>query len=415
MTKTDILILGAGIGGYETFRTLAKLLKRHRLKKIITIIDRNNYFTFTPMLHEAAAGAVEPQHCAIPLRELTEKTPHRFIKAEIKGIDPSKKQVQTSAGTIGYDTCVVALGSAINFFNIPGAEQYAHNVRTLRSALRLHDAFIALLETSPAANLNLIIVGGGFTGVEVAGQLADFIKKDIALLYPDITVKIHLIESGSILAKSMPHKVHKKIAARLKAMSVTVHLRSRVQAVKKEAIQLENGKEIKSDLTIWTSGFKNFAQCYLPQQYCEAGRIPVTSYLCHEKDNSLFAIGDIMLRREPGSEIPYPQLAEAAHKEGMYIAKAIVRRAKSQKIKPFVFRPTGTLMPIGNWYGVLTIGKFCLFGPLAWWIRRTVYLLFIPGILRKLKIVTDWTLHCFGFHHTLLVESTGLEVIDITS
>ena len=167
----DILILGAGIGGYEVYRTLNKLLRRRQLNQIITIVDRDNYFTFAPLLHEVASGSVEPSHCAIPLREIVYKTPHQFIKAEALKIDPKKKIVATSEGNVSYDYCVVGLGSGVNFFGVPGAAQYSHTIRTLAGAARLHETIIEKLEDT--RNITAItVVGGGLSGVEVAATLS---------------------------------------------------------------------------------------------------------------------------------------------------------------------------------------------------------------------------------------------------
>jgi NADH dehydrogenase len=183
--KTDIVILGAGIGGYETFRSLAKLLKHRGINKKITIVDRNNYFTFTPMLHEVASGSVEPQHCTIALRELVYNTPHSFLKATIHSINVSQKTVLTSQGELHYDYCVVALGSGVNYFNTPGAEQYCYGVRTLTAATKLHEELFQRLECEDQPELTLSVIGGGFTGVEVAGQFSYLINRDLKKLYPE--------------------------------------------------------------------------------------------------------------------------------------------------------------------------------------------------------------------------------------
>lgn len=406
LTKTDVLILGAGIGGYETFRTLSKLMKRKGIKKKITIVDKNNYFTFIPMLHEVAAGSIEPTHCAVPLRELVHGTAHEFIKAEVKGIDPDAKIVATSEGRIAYDFCVVALGSGTNYFNIPGAGVYTHHVRDLNAAMALHNKIIDLLEDNSTKNINIVVAGGGFTGVEIAGQFYDLADKDVRHLYPRIRINISIIESRELLLKFMPDKVRKKITQRFKNQGINIYLNSRVKEVQKDCILLEDEKKIPSDLTIWTTGFENIANRFLPESYVENGRIPVGKYLNHPKADSLYAVGDIMFRKDPKSDIPYPQLAEAAHKEGEYVARHIVERLAGKKYrKSFIFKAKGTLMPIGDWYGVMVIGPFILFGPLAWWIRRTVYLFFMPGLIRKIKIAIDWTLHSFGFRYIIEMNS----------
>jgi len=403
--KTDILILGAGIAGYETFRSLAKQLDRKGIHKHITIVDKNNFFTFVPMLHEVAAGAIEPTHCAIPLRELVHKTPHTFFRAEVQSVDPKTKTVQTSRGPISYEYCVVALGSTTNYFTIPGAGEHTYHVRSLDGAMKLHHDFIEILENNPAKRIDLVIVGGGYTGVEVAGQFSDFATKDIATLYPEHTVNVHIIETTELLLNRMPDKVRKRVTERIKKLGVIIHTGKRVIAVEKDAVILEGNKKIKSNLTIWTAGFLNIADKYLPKEYVQNGRMPVTQYLTHIADDSLYAIGDNMLLVDPTKDIPYPQLAEAAHHEGMYVARHIARRYKGKKkFKPFSFHAKGTLMPVGDWWGVMTIGKYVLFGRTAWWIRRNVYLFFLPGVLRKLKIAIDWTLHSLGFRFIVDTE-----------
>lgn len=399
MIQTDILILGAGIGGYETFRSLAKTFKRRGIKKTITIVDKNNYFTFVPMLHEAAAGSIEPNHCAVPLRELVYKTPHTFFRAEVHHIDPKKHEVETSEGAISYDYCVVAMGSGVNYFGIPGATEHTYHVRSLEGAMHLHHDLIQLLEAPATKELNIVVVGGGFTGVEVAGQFCDLANKELRTLYPHVRARVHVIETDTLLLKTLPNRVRKKVTARLKKMRAVIHTGARAKKVTADAVFLDDGKEIQSDITIWTTGFQNIADLFLPKEYTDRGRIPVTTHLTHQNDDTLYAVGDIMFLLDPESEIAYPQLAEAAHREGMYVARHLARRIKGKKTGHFTFRPKGTLMPIGDWYGVAIVGPIIFFGRFAWWLRRTVYLLFMPGIVRKIKIVIDWTLHGFGFRY----------------
>lgn len=401
--KTDILILGAGIGGYETFRSLARRLKRAGLRKKITIVDQNNYFTFVPMLHEAAAGSIEPHHCAIPLRELTAGTPHEFLKARLEKIIPEKKRAITNMGEIAYDYCVVALGSGVNYFGVPGADKYTHHVRSLMGAMRLHHDFIELLEHTHKKNIALTVVGGGYTGVEVAGQFSDFVRKDLKKLYPDTTVSVSLIETGGLVLKYMPERVRRHVTQRLKKMGVRLLLKTKVNRVEKDRLIISRGAPIQSDITIWTTGFRNLAENFLKSECTTNCRVPVTNSLTFTKDSSLYAVGDTMYLLSPDSDIPYPQLAEAAHKEGQYVARHLVRRLQGKKTRPFTFKPKGTLMPVGDWWGVMALlgGKIILFGPVAWWIRRTVYLFFMPGLIRKIKIAFDWTLHGLGFRYIL--------------
>ncbi|MBI5728986.1 MAG: NAD(P)/FAD-dependent oxidoreductase [Candidatus Magasanikbacteria bacterium] len=401
---TNILILGAGIGGYETFRTLSKLLKKHGLNQVITIVDRNNYFTFTPLLHEVASGAVEPSHCALPLREIIYKTPHKFIKADVQKIDPEKKVVTTSAGDIAYDYCVMSLGSGVNFLGVPGATEHCYTVRTLDEAMRLREMIIKKLEDT--RNITAItVVGGGFSGVEVAGQLAHLIKRDFKKLYPNDTVMISLVESGKTILPQAPLKAQQNILRRLAKMGVTVRLGTVAKEVAASSVLLGSGIRIQSDITVWCAGVSNVAERFLPREYCERGRLPVMASLLSAKADTLYGVGDVILGHNVGSDAPFfPQLGEAAHRQGEYVARHITDRLSGKLTRPFFFKSKGLLMPIGERYGVAIFGKVIITGLLAWWLRRTVYVLFMPGLIFKFKLVIDWTLRLFGFSYIISIE-----------
>lgn len=401
--QTDILILGAGIGGYETFRTLNKLIRRWRLNKTITIVDRNNYFTFVPLLHEVASGSVEPGHSAISLREIIYRTPHRFIKTEVQKIDPEKKTVATSEGDISYEYCVAGLGSEVNFFGVPGADTLCYGVRTLNEAMRLRAAIIRKLEDSRNTTA-ITVVGGGASGVEVAGQLISLVRRDFKKLYPEDKVIVNLVEAGAEVAAALPFPAQRAISQRLKRLGVKLHLGAAVQQVEPDKLILKDGKRLKSDITVWCAGIGNVAGKFLPAAYSERGRLPVTEFLISPKADTLYGVGDMALAHNPGSAVFFPQLGETAHAEGGYIARHIAARLKNKAIKPFHFQSKGFLMPIGERYGVAIFGKMVLTGLFAWWLRRTVYLMFMPGLRLKIKLALDWTLRLFGFSDIIAVE-----------
>lgn len=408
---TDILILGAGIGGYEAFRSLAKGLRRAGINKKITIVDQNNYFTFVPLLHEVAVGAVEPAHATLALREVVRGTPHEFIKARIKKIDPQKKLVELDGADfpdsqISYDYCIIAIGSTVNHFGIPGAAEFAYHIRTLENALEFRTELINRFD-SPDPHITISIIGGGATGVEVAGQIAHLVNRDLRRLYPNKTSAIRLIERGDEVVSFLPAKARKLVKKRLQKLGVELLLATGVQAVQEDALILSSGKTVESDLTLWTAGVQNMADSFLPSDYCNKGRVPITNTLQHPKDSSLYAIGDVAECFDEWCRVLVPQLGEAAHAEGQYVAKHLVGVLKNKKIKPFHFKSKGIIMPIGEHYGLIIRGNFVLAGFWAWWVRRTVYVWFMPGIVRKLKIITDWTLRLFGFADTISFGKTN--------
>ncbi len=398
--KADILILGAGIGGYAAFKNLAKELKKNNINKTITILDANNFFTFTPLLHEVASGSIEPGHATIPLQELVYNTPHHYLKATIEKIFPEKNKVKTSIGDISYEYCIVAIGSGVNYYNVKGAAEFSYSVRTLRGAMQLRSAIIKKLEAFDR-ELNINIVGGGFTGIEVAGQISSLISHDLKKLYSKTKFTVSILQATDKLAPQLPPKAQEKIGARLKKIGVKIFLNTKVTEVKTEEIILNTGT-INSDFTIWCAGVENVASYMMNASYCERDRMPVNNFLQHTMYDNLYGVGDIICGTNKNETGTYPQIGEAAESQGLYVGKHLVYSLAKKDLPPFYFKSKGTLMPIGDNYGIIIFPNgFVLSGFLAWWIRRTVYVMFVPGFLRKLKIIIDWTLNLFGFRYTV--------------
>lgn len=406
---TDILILGAGIGGYETFRTLAKELRRHGINKKITIVDQNNYFTFIPLMHEVAVGEVEPEHCTLALREIVAGTPHEFIKARVKKIDPKSKAVALECAeapqtTISYDYCVVALGSAINYFDIPGAKDYTYHLRSLENALAFRNALINRYDSADKS-ITISVIGGGPTGVEAAGHIAHLVHGDLKRLYPHKPVTVRLIERGGELVTFFPKSAQALISKRLKKLGVELLLNTGVHKVEPDALALSSGATIESDLTLWAVGMRNLADDLFPPEFCTKGCILVTNNLMYGGLPTLYAVGDIAMCFDEKTDKRVPQLGEAAHKQGQYVGRHLAAVLRGKKIKPFSFTSKGSIMPIGENYGLMVRGKFVWAGFFMWWVRRTVYVWFMPGILRKIKIIVDWTLRLFGIADIITIEN----------
>ncbi len=402
--KTDIVILGAGIGGYEAYRTLKKQLKKMAVDAHITIVDQNNYFTFIPLLHEVATGSVEPTHASIPLRELVYNTPHTFINASVERVDHEKKQVYTSRGIIEFNYCIIALGSEVNFYGVPGAREYTHQVRTLEDALDLKYALVEEMEHDDKEECVVTIVGGGFVGVEIAGQYGMLKKGDLRKLYPHKKLIVRVIEPNPNILGQLELEVQKHVHQRLEKLGVEFVFNTSVTEVTKEGIVLKNGERLSSDITVWSAGFANLGAEFVGEENCERGRIKVDEYLRLVGHESCYAIGDIAFARDGVSGKPCVQLAEVAHKAGQYVGRHLAASLAGRNYEKFVFKSRGQLMPVGDWYGVAIFNSFTFYGWFAWWLRRTVYLMYMPGILRKLRIMIDWTVHSFGFGHFILIE-----------
>ncbi len=401
--KTNIAILGAGLGGYETFRSLAKQLKKTGLSHTITLIDAHTYFTFAPMLHEVASGSIEPSHCTFSLREIVAETPHTFLNATIEHLDPTKKEIITSRGTVSYDYVVVALGSTVNYFNTPGADTFCYSVRTLPKVLRLRKKIVALLE-SGISTLALTIVGGGYTGIELAAQLQYLALHDLKKLYPHTKLTITVLEGTSTILNNLPTSVQINVKTNLEKQGVLFRLNEQAKEVREKSLLLANGQELPSDVTIWCAGVENVAGRFLSETWHEKGRINVNEFLHHPLDSTLYAVGDIARFSNQNSPQPCPQLGQVAARQGQFVAKHLIATLQKKSIAPFHFTLKGMLIPIGDWYGVFIMGNIVLFGRLAWWLRRTVYVRSMPGFARKIRIILDWTLRSFGFRYIIDTE-----------
>lgn len=387
----EILILGAGIAGYEAYRNLQKRLARSGAAIRITIVDQHNYFTFTPLLHEVASGSVLPNHASFPIREIIAGTKHQFVCATVTHINPKKKLVQTTKGTLSYDTCIVALGSISNLYQVPGAEEHTYRVRSLDQAIALNHAVASKLEEE-RKSLHINVVGGGYTGIEIASEFAQLKKEDLKTLYPHISVSVHIIQAGDKLVPDLPAKARNKITKRLADLEVVTHLNSPAKKVTEQILSVGESTELDNDITVWVTGFTTNAPLYFDQAYIDHARVPVTNHLHIPDHPDTYVIGDMALIRDPDNDdIIYPQLGEAAHHEGMYVAKHILAHMDNRAIHHFHFKSKGQLMPVGEWYGIGIFGPFVFSGRFMWWLRRTVYVLFMPGIIRKLRIVADWT------------------------
>ncbi|HLD61252.1 MAG TPA: NAD(P)/FAD-dependent oxidoreductase [Patescibacteria group bacterium] len=393
--KTDILILGAGIGGYETFRTLVKKLRRAGLQKSVMIVDKHDYFTFKPLLHEVVSGSVEPEQAIVSFADVVNNTSHTFLQGAVQNIKPLERLVETDHGTINYAYCVVALGSATNYFSVPGTEMHTYSVNSLPEALRLREALLQKIKGSDTT-IDVAVVGGGYTGVEVAGQLAHLARTALTKEYPDKRFNLSIVERAETVANTLPPSAQRKALARLTKLGVKCYFGKAVKEVTEKAAVLEGGTEIPSTITIWAAGIKNIAPDVLAMDRFEKGCIPVNDYLSYATCPSLYAIGDIAFFCPPGMLRPAPQLGEAAHKEGVYVAKHIVATLQGKKIKPFHFESKGTVMPIGEHYGLVVLkNRLVLSGLIAWWFRRFIYVMFMPGLKRKIKLMMDWSLPPF--------------------
>lgn len=405
-----ILILGGGFGGLNTYKNLHRFIHRKN-KALISIVDRNNYFLFTPMLHEVATGSVERSHIVQPLREVTQCCLEKFVQAEVTGIDLAKKKVFTTNGSsaeINYDYLVFALGSAVNYYGVPGAAEHAFTLKNMQDAVRLRNHIIAVFEeATKEANakrrrelLHFVIVGGGPTGVEMAGQLADLVFKAFRPLYQEIDyseVKITLLHQSERLLHVLTATTGERALSQLRKRGVAVRVQTSAKEISATSVLLSTGEKLASATTIWTAGVSSVATKFFDTTLLNKyGQILVTPELHIPDMPNVFVLGDAAAT--DGVNVAFaPQTAQAASAAAKIVAHNISQRlfCTTPRMRTFSFRQRGYIIPIGDWYAAAEIGPFSFGGRFAWWLRRTVFVQNLTSWMNRLRVIVDWTVGLF--------------------
>lgn len=404
----NIVIVGAGFGGLYAFRHLYRRYA-HDTRVRLTLINPENYFLFTPLLHEVATGGVSPYNVVEPLRKAMSCRESELLIARVEKISLQKKTVITSSVTLPYATLVLAPGSQTNYFDVPGAETYAFGLKTLNDAVRLKNHFIKIFETcaSPTCTdnktlqklLSFVVVGGGPTGVELVAEMADLFYDTFAFYYNSDAlmahVRIFLIESKGGLISEFSSTMRGKALETLRRKKVDVRLRTRVTRVRADEIALSSGEIIPTATTIWVAGIKPThisSDISIARDTCD--RIVTDPFLRIPGNENVYLIGDAALCFD--GQHPLPATAQVAVQQAYAAAENIIRDIEGGAPKPLIYRHRGNLISVGKWMALAEIGTYHFGGRIAWWIWRTVYLSKFISWNKKIDVAVDWTLSIFA-------------------
>jgi NADH:ubiquinone reductase (H+-translocating) len=404
--KKRILILGGGFGGVYAAIHLEKLLARVDAVEIC-LVSRDNFFLFTPMLHEIAASDLEITNIVNPLRKLLRKV--EVLVGDVNEIDLPNKQVLISHGyrnhslRIDYDHLVIALGSITNFYDIPGLAGLAVPMKSLRDAVQLRAQIIRHLEEAnsecdPADRrslLTFIVAGGGFAGVETVAALNDFVREALPF-YPNLCedmLRVLLVHSGPVILPELGESLGRYTQKVLAQRGVEIRLNIRVKNLTENKVFLAHNVPIPCRTLVWTAG--TVPSPLISSLPCskERGRIVVNQFLqvCDRPD--VWAAGDCAFvpdTRNPGQS--HPPTAQHAIREGKVVAQNIAAALLGRPGKPFSFKTIGLLASIGRRTGVARVFGVNFSGFFAWWMWRTIYLSKLPGFDKKVRVAFDWTL-----------------------
>jgi len=406
-----IVVLGGGFAGVAVARRLERKLRRDEAE--IAIVSRDNFTLFTPMLPEVSSGGLEPRHVATPVRAQLRRT--TFVLGEITELDLAERYVEarhplTNAMTrLEYDHLVLALGSVTSTFGIPGVAQHTLALKTLEDAETLRNRVVAALEQAVVTPLGeprdrlltFVVVGGGYTGCECAGELVDFFHSILPFYRPLqlSDVRMVLIEAGSALLPDLPAAMGRYTTRNLARRRVELVIG--VTRIDENGITLTSGRVIGAGTTVWSAGVRP-APILAALPGCEHAR---NGGLIVHQDMSVigcagvWALGDCAwIPTKPAAEQNdksawYPPTAQHAIREGPALADNVVASLRGQTTKPFHYRSLGTMASLGGRRGVAALpGGIVLTGILAWLLWRTYYLVRLPGLDRQVRVAFDWTL-----------------------
>ncbi len=397
-TGRHIVILGGGFGGLSAASKLIELVGD---QVRITLIDQHNYHLFTPMLYQVATCGVVPYDVAIPLRSFTGPRGIRFRRALIQRMDFKKKAVQTDSGEITYDYLIIALGSTTNYFGNESAREHTLPLKSLEGGVAIRNHVIDCLEqASQITNkddqkklLTFVVIGGGATGVETAGALADAVPHLIARGYPTLNrnaSRVILIEAGSKLLGHMNPQMAQIALRELKNTGVEVWLNTKAKNVNSGEVQAEDGRLISAGTIIWATGIRACdVVSEMKADHGKGGSITVNECLQLPTQHDVFAIGDNAAAKSGNG--PVPALAAAAMQEGHSTAMNIVRMLQNKTPLPFRYKDLGSVVSIGHRVGVAEIAGRVIGGFSGWFAWRVVHLARITSFRNKLATVLDWS------------------------
>lgn len=403
--KTRILILGGGFAGLEAARYFERTVAK-RSDVEVTLVSRENFSLFTPMLHEVVASDLEPADICNSLRKLLRRV--TVLNGEIEAIDLIARRVTISYGIRGltrdlrFDHLVMALGSETNYFGIPGVAEQSLGIKTLRDAVVLRNGVIAMLEAASVEPdperrerlLTFVVAGGGFAGVETVGAMNDLARESLRYygrLDPR-EVRVVLIHGGAVILPELGEELGFYAQEKLRERQVEIKANTMVSGYANETVHCDDGESFPAATLVWAAGVSPSPILQELPLELQRGRVAPDSTLEVPEFPGVWAVGDCATIIDPTSKTPYPPTAQHALREGRQVAKNICARIKGEPTTPFTFKMQGQLAAIGRRTGVARIFGFKFSGFLGWVLWRNVYLMKMPTLEKKIRVGARWAL-----------------------
>ncbi|WP_185867002.1 NAD(P)/FAD-dependent oxidoreductase [Blattabacterium cuenoti] len=404
-----VVIIGAGFAGLQ----VAKKLRRDKFQ--VVLIDKNNYHTFQPLLYQVATAGLEPDSIAHSIRNIIKKTKNFFFRlAFVHYINTKEQKIYTNVGNLPYDYLIVATGSVTNYFGNKNIESFAFPMKSIPEALNLRSLILQDFESALLTKndkekkrlMTFVIVGGGPTGVELAGALAEMKKYVLPHDYPDLDIQymnIHLLQATSRLLDGMSKQSAQEAYKNLKELGVIIWLNCLVKDYDGEIVFMEKNKKIESSNVIWAAGVKGAIIKGFLKEDMEGNRILVDNFLKAVRYKNIFAIGDVAYINE-NKHYPngYPMTAQPAIQQGNYLAKNLnCFFSNNSNMKPFIYKNLGSMATIGRNKAVCDFPYLKLKGFLAWIVWMFVHLVSLVGFRNRAIALTNWVIQYFHYNKSV--------------
>lgn len=406
MKMPRVVIVGAGFGGLWAARALA------RSPVQVLLVDRNNYHVFLPLLYQVAAAELEPEEIAYPIRSILRKPPNvRFALADVKKVDLGARVVESADAVIPYDFLILGVGSTTHFFGVPGAAEHAFPLKDMEQAIALRNHLLCCFERAAQESdvdrrrqmLTFVIVGGGPTGVEFAGALAELIHRPLVRDYPNLDfrqVRVVLVEAKDSLLPDLPLRLRAYASARLRQMGIEVRVGAVVSRVARDSVRLKDDSTIYTDTLVWTAGVRGVPQAeawgLATARNGQAVSLPTLQVPDYPE---VYLIGDLAYLEESGRALP--MIAPVAIQQGVTAAQNIGQQLAGHEPVAFHFRDPGLMVTIGRNAAVACVRGRCFTGFSAWLLWLGVHIYKLIGFRNRLLVLINWAWDYFLYERAV--------------
>ncbi|RED49603.1 NAD(P)/FAD-dependent oxidoreductase [Seonamhaeicola aphaedonensis] len=400
-----VVIIGGGFAGIA----LAKKLSKQEVQ--VVLLDKNNYHTFQPLLYQVSTGGLEPDSIAYPIRKVLKDFPNFYFRlANVEAIDSEKNKVKTNIGNLKFDYLVIASGSVTNYFGNTDIEKHSMAMKTIPQSLNLRslilenfeDALLTSDLNERNALMNFVIVGGGPTGVELAGALAEIKKGILPKDYPDLDTRlaqIHVVQSGDCILKGMSAKASQKAEDFLEKLGVNIWKNVRVTNYDGKTVTTDTDLTFETATLIWAAGVKGATIKGLDSRdfITKGHRIIVNAFSQVKGFNHIFAIGDVACMITKNFPDGLPMMAQPAIQQGEQLGGNLLSIIEKKPLKPFTYKDKGAMATIGRNKAVVDLKKWKFQGVFAWYVWMFVHLFFLIGFRNRMVVFVNWVYNYVRF------------------